>query len=122
MNDISSFYLQTALQFRTDLPDSAFRIRFQEGAVNRHLTFTTRFAYFASFPVLAGKNMPSGLTQVFVKRGMACLPHSHPCSFEMIYVLNGVFRVLITFEGTDAGVVTIDVNGEEATAFPQGLI
>ena len=121
-NGIPSFGLQTALQFRSDLPDSAFRIRFQDGAINRQPTFLTRSANLANFPVLAAQDVQSALTEVFVKAGTAFLRHSHPRSSEMIYVLKGVFRVLITFEGTNPRVVTVDVKSGEATVFPQGLI
>ena len=110
-NGVPSFGLQTALQ-----------LRFEEGAVNRQPSFVTHSANLANLPVLTGQDVRSALTDVFVKVGTAFLRHSHPRSSDVIYVLNGVFRVLIAFEGTDARVVKVDGKAGEAMVFPQGVI
>lgn len=119
---IPSFGLQTALQFRSELPDSAFRLPFANGTMSETAEFSTRGLSLARFPVLGAIDVQSQLSEVTVQPGGAFLRHSHPRSSEILAILEGTFRVEIVFEGTDPRVVNVNVSKGESTVFPQGLV
>lgn len=121
-NGIPSFGLQSASQFRNKLKSSDFRIPFRRASVTRTADFVVRGANFARFPVLAAQDVQSQLSQVFVRPGGSFVRHYHPRSSEIIYVFKGIFRVLITDEGSNPRIINIVVRTGEATVFPQGLI
>lgn len=121
-NGIPSSGIQTAQQFRSNLPDTAFRLRFQDGTLTNQPNFSVRSVNLGKFPVLAAPDVQSALSQVSVNAGASFLRHSHPRSSEIIYVTKGLFRAIITFEGSNPRIVSVDIKAGEATVFPQGLI
>lgn len=121
-NGIPSFGLETALAFRSALPDSAFRLPISEGTLVETDDFTTRSLTLGAFPILGAIDVQSQVTEVIVQPGSSFLRHSHPRSSEILYIVEGTFRVEIVFEGTSPRVVEVNVSAGEVTVFPQGLV
>ena len=119
---IPSFGLQSMQGIRGTLSDSAFIIKFKEGKVKQTSSFMTLSADMTRFPVLAGRDVQTKLTQVFVNPGQSFTRHYHPRSSEIIVITKGVFGVEIVYEGANPRIVRVDVKEGEATVFPQGLI
>lgn len=119
---IPSFGLQTVQAIRNELPDSEFRIDPSKGTIIKTPDFTVQVADLSNFPALAGQDVQSQITRVFLRAGKPFITHFHPRSGEVLNAIRGTFRVSFTTEGLNPRVITNVIRSGQSTVFPQGLV